>query len=102
MVTLGSIPRIPTINKIQTRSGKQEITKRTQEKFDKKFKFLLDYSDIDKMTSIYPAQMGGYTWPKAVSIPEADPVQVYMLFQSGLMNISFLYLSLSNNGHSLA
>ncbi|CAA0837255.1 Uncharacterized mitochondrial protein AtMg00860, partial [Striga hermonthica] len=87
MPILGKIPsrRPLTIGSIQSKQQKEEMTKLTKNIFDHEFKFVVNYTDEDKQTSIYPVD-GSYLGPKAIALPEADPMKVYMMFQSGLLS----------------
>ncbi|CAK9326635.1 unnamed protein product [Citrullus colocynthis] len=74
-----------TINGIQTKQERQEQLRLTKRIFDEEYTFLTKYTEEDKITSIYPADSKVFG-PKAVALPEADPLKVFMLFQSGLVH----------------
>nr|WPF45116.1 transactivation protein [Hibiscus soymovirus] len=84
MVVLGKT-RALTIDSISTKKELEEKVKLTNNIFNQEFKFLMEYSDEDKATSIYPVG-SNYQGPKAVALPEADPIKTYMMFQSGLLS----------------
>lgn len=81
---IGKIPRTSlTISKIQTKQQIEDNCRITRKIMEKEYNFLLHYKEEDKETSIYPID-SGYQGPKAVILPEADPIRAYMLYQAGL------------------
>uniref|UniRef100_A0A7N0UD41 Ribonuclease H1 N-terminal domain-containing protein n=1 Tax=Kalanchoe fedtschenkoi TaxID=63787 RepID=A0A7N0UD41_KALFE len=85
MRVTGKVPQSLTIEKIQTQKQREEAARLTKKIFDQEYQFLVNYSDEDKVTSIYPVESGQHG-PKAIILPEADPLKTYMMFQAGLIS----------------